>query len=203
MGDVDEIIPATPETDELDTNARSVLDILPHQVKPLERSWKWVMSPKFNMTFCGLMKHDLFLQSDVERNAVLHCLSHQIASGSWDQLVDILTKNSSHKLDSIFQLSDEKYFILQVNMFLMGVKHLNFFCQILEKVFVPSICIESIFMLEQTLNTIVVNLKAIQSKKPIENMIAEQSDEVRSFMFLKRYRSLSDEEIKTSFSVKL
>lgn len=150
------------------------------------------------------MNRKLFVESDEERNAVLHCLSHQIASGSWTDLVYLLIKNRrcGHKLDSKLELSHEQYFLLQINMFLMGVKHLNFFCQIIEKVFVPLTLIESIVLLEKTLNTIVVNMNSIKCEKPAQNIIDLQMDEVHAFMSLKRYRSLSDGEIDTNLSVK-
>lgn len=84
---------------------------------------------------------------------------YQALTGSWDELNSMLerNRNNDNRYDSKLKLTNERYHLLQINLFSMGIPHLSFFTQIIEIFFAPHTFIESIFMLEQTLNLILLN----------------------------------------------
>lgn len=53
-------------------------------------------------------------------------------------------------------------------MFLMGIQHLNLFCQVIDQAFMPETFIESIFTLEKALNFIVATIKSVKFQKFIK-----------------------------------
>lgn len=181
---------------------RVLMQELPNELRPFEGAWAWISSENNPLILCGMRTNfGLFIQSDRERQDVIDCVAKQIRNSSWNELIETFKKNEEfdHIYDYQFQLSEKRHFLLEINLFMLGITRLSFLTQILDSVYPPTTYIESIYMLEKTLNIVVATIKSIKQQTTPKATLEKQYNEIKLQMSLKKFNDISIDELKFNY----